>query len=202
MIIDLSVLLNNSSPVYPGDPTVEMLATTSHAEEGYEIHQITLGTHAGTHIDAPSHMIVGGKTIDQFELTRFMGRGKYIDCSDNSWDIAKLEESDIQSGDIVFVYTGMGLKYHEPSYFTEYPVMTTEFAEYLVLKNVSMVGLDTCSVDNDKDFPIHKTLLGNDVLIIENLTNLEKLAGVDFSVHALPVRVDLDGAPTRVIAII
>ena len=63
-----------------------------------------------------------------------------------------------------------------------------------------MVGVDAGSVDTMDDFPIHKILLAAQVLIIENLTNLNQLAGKDFRVYALPVKLDVDGAPARVIA--
>lgn len=78
--------------------------------------------------------------------------------------------------------------------------MSQEVAEYLVEKKVKMVGLDTCSADNQDNFPIHKTLLSGGVLIIENLTNLSKLQGSDFKVYALPLNLQIDGSPTRVVA--
>ena len=66
---------------------------------------------------------------------------------------------------------------------------------------VKMVGVDTCSIDNQSHFPIHKILLSSDVLIIENLTNLGQLSNVDSIIYALPMKLDLDGAPARVIAV-
>jgi kynurenine formamidase len=65
-----------------------------------------------------------------------------------------------------------------------------------------MVGFDTCSADILPDFPVHKILLGNDMLIIENLTNIEQLSGHSFTVYALPIKLVVDGAPARVIAVI
>lgn len=78
--------------------------------------------------------------------------------------------------------------------------MSEEMASYLVDQKVNMVGVDTGSIDNLDGFPIHKTLLAGNVLIIENLTNLEQLIDRKFKVYALPIKLALDGAPARVIA--
>ena len=78
--------------------------------------------------------------------------------------------------------------------------MSQEVAEYLVESKVKMVGVDTCSIDNADGFPIHRILLGADILIIENLTNLDRLAGKNFRVFALPLNLQVDGSPARVVA--
>ena len=90
----------------------------------------------------------------------------------------------------------MADRYYEPSYFTDYPPLPLDIAEYLVECRVSMVGVDMCSVDYEP-FAVHQTLLRGDVLILENLTGLERVAGRDFRVYALPLRLAADGAPVR-----
>lgn len=90
--------------------------------------------------------------------------------------------------------------YYEPVYFEKYSVMPEEIADYLVERKIKMIGVDAGSVDNTDGFPIHKILLGGNVLIIENLTNLDKLTGKELKVYALPIKLDIDGAPARVIA--
>lgn len=87
-----------------------------------------------------------------------------------------------------------------PEYFKSYPALSEEAAHYLVEKRVNMVGSDTCSPDGLEDYPIHRLLLGEDVLIIENLTNLDKLVGKEFTVYTLPIALQLDAAPARVLA--
>jgi arylformamidase len=94
----------------------------------------------------------------------------------------------------------MSDKYHDPIYFEDYPAMSEEVAKYLVEAKIKMVGVDTCSVDNQDGFPVHKILLAGNVLIIENLTNLTQLTGKDFKVYALPLNLQIDGSPARVIA--
>lgn len=198
MIIDLSVALNEQTPIYPGDPATKIEPAGVLAKDGYCDHYISVGTHVGTHIDAPKHMLEDGVSLDKIPIEQFVGRGCYVDVTDGNFDSVK--NTDIQAGDIVLLHTSMSDRYHDAVYFEEYPAMSDEVANYLASKKVKMVGVDACSVDNKDGFPIHKILLGGNVLIIENLTNLSKLAGKRFDVYALPINLQIDGAPARVIA--
>jgi arylformamidase len=195
-LIDLSVLINNNTPVYPGDPKVVIEQAGELTQDGYSDQKLTMGNHVGTHLDAPAHMVAGGKTLDQFPIDRFVGRGVLIE----GFDLETIQQKDLQPGDVVLFMTGMSEKYHDADYFHDYPAMPDEAAAYLASKKVSMVGVDTGSVDNQDKFPIHKSLLQNEVLIIENLTNLKELMGKEFRVIALPLRLEVDGAPARVVA--
>ena len=196
--IDLSVPLNERTPVYPGDPVMSIQRNAVLENDGYEVHLICLGTHSGTHIDAPSHMLAGGKGLDQFPLERFAGRGVYIKIEGN-FDLEVVKKVPLAKDDIVLFDTGMSNTYYESRYFHEYPPLTEVIANYLVEREVKMVGVDMCSVDYSP-FPIHKILLEHEILIIENLTNLSKLQGKNFTIHAFPLPLQLDASPTRVLA--
>lgn len=197
--IDLTVPLSENTPVYPGDPATVIKPAGVLADDGYCDHYISLGTHVGTHIDAPMHMIQNGKSLDSISIEQFIGPGKYIDARNGNFSAVK--DTDIEAGDIVLLHTNMASQYHNPIYFEDYPAIPDEIADYLISKKVKMVGVDMCSPDHEP-FPIHKKLLGNNILIIENLTNLDKLAGKQFTVYALPIKLDIDGAPARVIAVL
>jgi arylformamidase len=197
--IDLSATLNQHTPVYPGDPATKIEAANTIDKNGCSDHYIATNNHTGTHIDAPSHMIKGGKTLNQIPIEQFVGRGRLIEV-DKAFSLESLRQADIQQDDIVLFHTGMSEHYHEAVYFETYPVMSEEIACYLVERRVKIVGVDAASVDNTDDFPIHKILLNGDVLIIENLANLDQLTGKEFTVYALPIKLDIDGAPARVIA--
>lgn len=199
MFIDLTVLLNVQTPVYSGDPSITIEPAGVLIRDGWNDHRISFGTHIGTHMDAPLHMIEGGKSLNQFPIEKFVGRGIVIDVSDG-FTLEVVQQANTQPGDIVLFRTGMGSRYHEPVYFEDYPVMSEEVAHWLVERKVKMIGVDAGSVDNQEGFPIHRILLTGEVLIIENLTNLDQLKGKDFMVYALPLKLELDGAPARVIA--
>jgi arylformamidase len=198
MLVDLSVPLNEKTPVYPGDPATKIEPAGVLAKDGYNDHFISIGTHVGTHIDAPLHMLEGGLSLDKLPIEQFVGNGRVVEVTGKTFDAVK--QAGILAGDIVLFCTGMSDKYHDPAYFEDYPAMTEEVARYLVEAKVKMVGVDTCSVDNQDGFPIHKILLAGNVLIIENLTNLNQLTGKDFKVYALPLNLQIDGSPARVIA--
>lgn len=198
--IDLSVPLTEQTPVYPGDPRIKIEFAETLEENGCEDHLLTLNNHVGTHIDAPSHMLKGGKTLDQFPLDRFCGRGVYIRIPD-TFTLDVVRNIKIEKDDIVLFHTGRSDNYSVEDYFTKYPAPTEKIARYLAEKQVKMVGVDTCSVDlHFTSFPIHKILLKDDILIIENLVNLSPLAGKDFTVYAFPLALQLNGSPTRVVA--
>lgn len=198
MIIDLSVPINEQTPVYPGDPSTKVEPAGVLAKDGYNDHYISLGTHVGTHIDAPLHMLEGGLSLDKLPVEQFVGNGQLVEVTGGDFDSVK--QADIKAGDIVLFRTGMSDNYHDPIYFEDYPAMSEEVASFLVEAKVKMVGVDTCSVDNQNGFPIHKILLAGNVLIIENLTNLKQLTGKNFKVYALPLNLQIDGSPARVIA--
>lgn len=197
-IVDLSISLNEQTPVYPGDPPVKIDKAGLFEQDGYVDHLVHIGTHVGTHIDAPLHMIKDGKTLDQFPPDRFVGRGKLIE----GFDLDALKQAGIGPDDIVLFHTGLSDKFYEPEYWEIREAMSEEAAKYLAELKPKMVGMDTGGADTkgSKGHPVHKILLGADVLIIENLVNLAELAGKEFTVYAIPIKLQLDGAPARVIA--
>jgi kynurenine formamidase len=197
MIIDLSVELNENTPAYPGDPKIGLRQSAAYTSEGYLGHSIELGTHTGTHIDAPAHMIEGGPTLGGLSLETFTGVGKLV----KGFSKEAIDAAGISAGDSVLFDTGTSERYYDPSYFTDYPVMTEGIADYLVEKGAKMVGVDTCSVDDAEGFPVHKKLLAAGIPIIENLTNLAALQGKTFQLVAMPLKVNLDGAPIRAFAV-
>ncbi len=199
MFIDLTVPLNEQTPVYPGDPATKIVSAGVLEKDGFNDHYVSVGTHVGTHIDAPLHMLTGGKTLDQIQIEQFIGRGVYVKVENKKFDLAKVQQANIQAGDIVLFHTGMCDIYHEPEYLSDYPEVPSEVAEYLVGKKIKMVGMDMCSPDHPP-FNTHKIFLRGGVLIIENLTNLAELANKGFTVFALPIKLQIDAAPARVIA--
>jgi len=210
-------LIDLSWPLYPGiskipqAPDVEFRPVQELAKgDTSNITQITMASHIGTHIDAPYHFIPGARTIDQIPLEQFTGPAVTISVQRGASEAITLDDvrrSEIQAGDIVFLHTGWSAKFGSPAY-DRHPYLSVDVANYFVDKRVKMVGVDCVNVempitDRPADYtrPIHHTLLGNDVLIIENLTNLEQIAGKRARVFAFPIKYQGgDGAQARVVA--
>lgn len=143
-------------------------------------------------------MLAGGKNLDQFPLEKFSGRGVYIKVG-KEFNTEEIKKVPLQEDDVVLFHTGMSDGYHSPIYYESYPSIPEKLAHYLVEKKIKIVGVDMCSPDYPP-FLVHKILLGSEVLIIENLTNLGVLEGKTFNIYAFPVKSELDGAPVRVVA--
>ena len=199
--IDLSHQLTNTTPVYPGDPPVEILTNNNVTHDGFCSHTVTMGTHVGTHIDAPAHMIENGKDISDYPVSHFIGNAVVVNVKGKSRISARdLEGVNLSPGDIVILYTGRNLLFQTEEYFTGYPEIAADFAEKLVEAQIKILGMDQASPDH-APFTTHKILLSHDILIIENLTNVEQLLqSGKITVYALPLSNALDAAQVRVVA--
>lgn len=200
-LIDLTHTFTAEMPVYPGDPIPQLVQTASIRVEGYNDYCLNGGMHVGTHMDAPLHMIDGGAFMSEVPVTQFFGRGRLVDARGHAVIGAELLTAvDLAPGDIVLVLSGWYKRFREPDYYEKFPEVDPSFADLLVAKRVSILGLDTPTPDRPP-FPVHKILLSNNVLIIENLTNLEDLLGAgEFDVVAAPAKFECEAAPVRVVA--
>ena len=199
--IDLTQTFDGTMPVYPGDPVPELRCIAGIASSGYVEYQITAGMHVGTHMDAPLHMIEGGTFLSDISLGQFFGRGVLIDARGRkSIDLEILSGVNLERGDIALVMTGFSDRFREPEYYSLFPEFTSELAGAFVEAGVKIVGMDTPSPDRPP-YPVHKILLSNQVLILENLTNLASLEELAyFEIVALPAKLQTEAAPTRVVA--
>lgn len=200
--IDLTHTFVDNMPVFPGDPVTTLKQMTTIEKNGYTDHQLRTMMHVGTHMDAPLHMIPEGKYMSEIPVDHFTGPGVFIDARNRKQvDDDLLNGIFIAHGSIILVLTGMDKKYKTPEYDTAYPPLTESFARAVVAAGVRIVGLDFINPDSDESYPVHKILLSNEVLIIENLTHLESLIGIkDFEVIAFPMKLHAEAAPVRVVA--
>lgn len=200
--IDLTHTFTSDMPVYPGDPKATLEQAAFIDKDSYNDHRLTTVMHVGTHMDAPLHMIANGKKMDEIYPERFFGKGVLLDVRGKmEIDSSVLQGREIQEGSIVLLYTGFGSKYRTDAYFKDYPQLTEDFAKKMVGMRVKMVGMDMLGPDYDKPWTTHKILLGSDITILENLTNLDQLLTVkSFEVIALPMKLQADAAPVRVVA--
>lgn len=206
MIVDLTHTLKDNITVYPGTPLPAFTALSTIEKDGFAEKSMVLTTHTGTHIDAPSHILPGSKSLDRFPMEKFMGKGIVLDCtqlSSISLDFVQSKEAQIMGTDFIIFYTGWQEKWNMPQYFDPFPTLTTEAVEWLLQFQLKALGFDAISVDSltDEALPNHHRLLNKEVLIIENLTNLDKLIGKDFQLYCIPLKIEgADASPVRAFA--
>jgi kynurenine formamidase len=200
-LIDLTHTFDCAMPAFPADPHARLCQIATLEGNGFNEFHLETNLHIGTHIDAPFHMIDGGNLISDIDLSALSGRGHLIDVRGaTSFPAEVLDECQINPGDIVLFFSGFSEYFRMPRYYNDYPEFSLALADRLVTAGVRMVGMDTPSPDRPP-FPIHKTLLSRNILIIENLTNLEHLLKApQFTVQAYPLKLQADASPARVIA--
>ena len=203
-LLDLSHTIHNRMPVHPYDDEVVLCKDRVLDRDNYTNSRLTIGMHAGTHVDAPGHFLNSDLHIKDYPLDRFMGRGCLLDVRGQSTISYRHEyEQLVQDESIVLLFTGFGSLYGTREYygrFNDHPLVDTGLAELLCRKRIRMLGMDMPKPDL-YPFPIHRLLLSSGIFILENLTNLEKLLGVaHFEVMAFPLKIEAEGSPVRAVA--
>lgn len=200
-ILDLSVALDDGMPYFKGDPRPEIWQYKTIDKDGYNIKEMKIGTHTGTHLDAPAHFIKGGKTVDQLDLASLRGKATCI-----SYDPSRGVALPDRIYDIILLYTGYNNSWGKTDIFENYSYIGKDDAAKIRDYGAKLVGIDspTVEIQDSTDFEAHHILLGSSIPIVENLnsTTLSVLVGHSFSVEVMPILVrGGDGAPARVVAI-
>ena len=159
-IYDLTRTISQDMQVYPGDPQPKFDPHATIKDNNVNVTRITLGSHSGTHVDAPWHFLQGGNSIDVEPLDKFIGEAAIIDASGkNSITSEDFSGYDIRSNEIVLIYTGTGDRQ------TDFTYLDISAAKWIVEHGAKCVGIDTASVEKygDKDAPVHKMLLARNI---------------------------------------
>jgi len=213
-VIDLTQLINSSMTVYPGTVPTTIEKYNTIEKDGFAELKLTFCTHIGTHIDAPCHIFKNMKSLDQFPVDKFIGKAIIIPCKNEkeiSLEFLKPFKEKISKAEFILFFTGWQFKWNTKKYFDDFPALTKEAAEWLTTFNLKGIGFDAISADkvdfNEKDLSValknHNILLGKEIIIIENLTNLDKLPDTLFTFQCMPLKVEnADGSPVRAIAIL
>jgi len=199
-------------PIYPGDPTPSFENYATLRKDGVNLTKIIMGSHTGTHLDAPRHFIQDGIGIDRIPPDKLIGEAYVADLSRKpigsgitSEDLKPELEEKIVRDDIVVIYTGSSEHWGEASINRDYTYLTADAADYLVSKEARAVGVDFLSVEKFKapEPVVHKTLLANGIFIIESLSSaLKEFLGKRILMICMPIKLqDGDGAPSRVVAV-
>ena len=208
MIYDISVPLRSGGVVYPGNPAISITAQQAISQgAGANVSRIDMGSHSGTHVDAPKHFFDDGAGADTLPLDVLMGPARLIAVDDavKSVGETELRAHDLRGVTRVLIRTrnSAWLASGSTEFHPDYTFLSPEGAAYLVGLGVKLVGVDYLSVEqfHSGHHRTHRTLLGADVVIIEGLVLNEPPPG-DYELRCLPLRLTgLDGAPARAVLI-
>jgi len=205
-IHDISVLLHNGIPTWPGDPKFSMSLASSIAKGNVvNLTRLDMGAHTGTHMDAPCHFLRDGSGIDELPLEVLIGPCRVFDLSDMTGHISPevLKTCDLNGVTRVLFKTRNSRHWAngDEEFDKEFVAITGDAAAQLVHQGIQLVGVDYLSVEafGSKQHPTHDTLLEARVVIIEGL-NLSEVTAGDYELIALPIKLKgSDGAPARVV---
>ncbi|MGB8937687.1 MAG: cyclase family protein [Candidatus Nitrosopolaris sp.] len=211
-IVDLTLEITSDMITFPGYPMPTFIKWSNFETQGYVSEIMFLSTHTGTHMDAPFHFNPNGPTIDRVEIERYVCNNALLlkiqkDSNQmiSSDDITRNSKYEIKEKDTVVFSTGWEKRIKEKdNYINNNPGLSNDAAEYLVEKKVNAVAIDCPSIDKgtDSGFIVHKTLLSNQILIIENLCNLYRFNNQKFTLLITPLKlVGASGSPIRAIGI-
>jgi arylformamidase len=203
IVVDLTLPLGPDTPAFEGDPPVTLARVRSHDPDGYQVTAVCLGSHSGTHLDAPRHFFPDGATLDSYPADRLVRPGWVVDVRPPGGTPAsiggvaprigagllaeRLRGVALESGDFLLLWTGGAL-------------LADDAVPLLLESSAGLVGTDSPSLD-DHPYPAHVLLLGAGVLLAENLASLDKLGPGRVMCAFLPLALpEADGAPMRAVA--
>ncbi|MFB6097059.1 MAG: cyclase family protein [Haloferacaceae archaeon] len=209
---DLSLTIRPDMAKMPFLPCPEIDRLSEQSETSLQVSEVSFATHVGTHVDAACHAVADGKSVEEYGPDRWLGRAVVheVDAEPSgAIEVADVEPvaDELADADALVLRTGWEELIDEEAYY-DHPFFSTELAEWLTERDLSWVGMDFLTPDRPPElrpegftYPVHTTLLDDDTLIVENLTNLADLESDVVDVAALPTKLaDCDGAPIRVVA--
>ena len=212
-ILDLTLTISNKIPAFPGSPQPNFIPWEKIKDDGYNLELLFLSSHTGTHLDAPYHFLEKGSKIHEISLKKLVSEAVLIKSRKKrnetitKTDIQKFEKKHgkIESFSSVIFLTGWQKNLQKKYYFTKNPGLSVSAANYLASKKVSLVGIDSPSIDlgTDSKFSVHQIFAKKGILIVENLANLEKIKSSKFHLVVLPLKLKgATGSPVRAIAFV
>ncbi|MFC7432029.1 cyclase family protein [Agrococcus sp. GCM10030264] len=209
-MIDLSHPIVDGMLVYPGDPAVHVSSALSLEGDGVAVTSLRMGSHTGTHIDAPSHTVAGGRTLGAVSLDELVGDALVVRMPGLAprevygWErLSAAASIPDRVPPIVAIDTGWAQCFGS-SRALEHPALGADAARELVARGMRILAVDTLSPDptgSSSDFPVHDVVLGADGLIVENLCGLDAVPD-RVRMGFFPLRLDGDGAPVRAVGFV
>ncbi|MDR1388632.1 MAG: cyclase family protein [Treponema sp.] len=209
-IIDLTAPLSDGDPGMAMDPKISISWHCTLETLGYNLSRLVTSLHQGTHMDAQRHFYNDGETIDALPLEHCVVKAVRLDVTKKTPDtpitpddLAGVEKF-IDGGCSVLLHTGWDKKFPQAAFFSGFPYVSKELADWFVEKKITLVGMDI-PTPNGYDWKyVHLKMLGERIVIVEGLANLEQLPlDTPFTFFSLPLKLKgRDGSPVRAIAIL
>ncbi len=209
-LVDLSFDIYDGAPTFEPDPKTHVKAHLKISDLNYNITELSMSAHYGTHLDAPFHFFDNGRTVENLDVRRGFGLAHVLDFSyKKAGDPITLGEvqayaDKIYKGSRLIFHTGWDKCIDDPKYFGGQPFLTVELTTWLAEQGVACIALDTPTTYPAEYTASHHSLLNKDaeVLIIEGLRGLDRLQNKEVILIALPLRIrGRDGSPCRAMAI-
>jgi arylformamidase len=202
-VIDISVPNRPGMHAYPGDPVLRVeSARDIRRGDVCNLSLLTLGSHTGTHVDAPYHFLADGPRLGDVPLDRMVGEALVADLRGRAAiDAAALAAVPLRAGDILLCRTDNSERWASPEFRRDFTYLTEDAADWLVAHGARAVGMDYLSIERfgSESFPVHHRLLGAGVFVIEGL-DLGAVEPGRYTLVCLPLKFpDLDGAPARAV---
>ena len=206
-LLDLSHPLLHGQAAFPNDPKLAVIAHGTVATHKYNISQILMGTHQGTHLDAMFHFFDEGRTLDQMPLDWFYGPAWRLHIpkppnGEITVEDLRPHESHFTPGAKIILATGWHRHFGQPDYFTDFPSFTLEAAHFLATKRIRLLGMDM-PTPGKQWLEIHHILLAPEaeIVLVEALANLDALPD-EFTFIGFPLNFKgRDGSPIRAVAL-
>ncbi|MCC6579076.1 MAG: cyclase family protein [Phycisphaeraceae bacterium] len=207
-LIDLTHPLLHGQPTFPSDPKLSIVPHGTVKTLKYNISQVVMSTHQGTHLDAMYHFVDDGKTIEQMPLDWFHGPAHVLRMpkepkAELTTEDFKPFESLLVPGAKIIYETGWHRHFGQDDFFTDFPSLTQDAARYLVSRRIRLLGMDTPTPSRDW-YEVHHILLGHDaeIVIVESLAHLDLLPD-QFTFMGFPLKFQgRDGSPIRAVGLV
>lgn len=202
--IDISITVHNDMPCWLDNPPVRITRTMD-LEDGdaATVSTLSIGSHTGTHMDAPLHFIKSGKAMDEMPLSATIGPAQVVEIDDpQAIRVEDVRRHAIGAGArVLFKTRNSTRRWAEREFMKDFVYLTTEAARWLVQQSVRTVGVDYLSVGGyqKNGSEVHQVLLSEDIWIIEGL-DFSAVQPGNYDLICLPLKIARgDGAPARAV---
>lgn len=200
-LIDISLSLSEKTIIYPNNPSIEIKTFKNPGGWSY-LSRIAFGSHTGTHIDGPAHVLAGGINIDELPLDLMIGPCRVLDMTTSKKSVTQEElvKKRIKKGERILLKTKNSSRGYE-RFYSDYIFVASEAARYLSQRQIKLIGIDYLSIKQKgvKDNTPHTAFLAKKIPILEGINLVNVNEGAYFLI-ALPLKfVGIEAAPARAV---